>query len=405
MHDVIVVGGRCAGSPLGMLLARKGYRVLILDRDPLPSDMAMSTHLIHARGVACMARWGLREELAATSHPIGSAKSVAGPLTLAGSPPPVDKEAFAFAPRRSVLDAILFRAAEASGARIRDRHRVEELLFEDGHVVGVQGESESGSAFAEKARVVIGADGPSSRVAKAVGAEKYNTKPAIQTTAWIYWDGYLLDHFELHRGDYEAIYAYPSSHGCTLIGANWAMDRFKAIRGDVEGAYFELLRRVAPELADKVDGTRRADEKVYLGSTRNFFRRAHGPGWALVGDAFCKKDPCSAQGITDAFGDAEALAQAIDEAFGGSVELGAALAEYERTRVAWQMPFYEMTCETARFAPPSPEQRGLFQALQGNQDALNAFFGLLSEATLPQEFFSPDNIQRIMGAPPARSRR
>lgn len=399
MYDVIVVGGRCAGSPIGMLLARKGYRVLIVDRDPLPSDMPMSTHLIHARGVACMERWGLQEQLAATSHPIGGARVVAGPITLAGSAPPVDGEAFAFAPRRSVLDAILLGAADQSGAEIRDRQRVQGLLFDGDCVVGVKGQSESGNAFEERARLVIGADGPSSRVAQAVGAEEHDTKPAFQTTAWTYWDGYLLDHLELHNGNYEAMYTYPCD-GCTLIGANWAMDQFKSIRADVEGAFFQLIRRMDPELAGRVDGAKRADAKIHVGSTRNFFRQAHGPGWALVGDAFCKKDPCSAQGITDAFGDVEELAQAIEQGFEGGKNLAAALADYERARVAWQMPFYEMTCENARFAPPSREQQRLFRALLGNQEALDAFLGLVSEATLPQEFFSPENMQHIMDVPP-----
>ncbi len=56
MNDVIVVGARCAGSPISMLLARRGYRVLILDRDTFPSDMQMSTHFVHQRGIACLSR-------------------------------------------------------------------------------------------------------------------------------------------------------------------------------------------------------------------------------------------------------------------------------------------------------------------------------------------------------------
>ena len=46
MYDAIVVGARCAGSPTAMLLARRGYRVLLLDRAGFPSD-TLSTHYIH----------------------------------------------------------------------------------------------------------------------------------------------------------------------------------------------------------------------------------------------------------------------------------------------------------------------------------------------------------------------
>src|SRR5688572_27547952 len=66
--DAIVVGARCAGAPTAMLLARQGYRVLLVDRATFPSD-TVSTHVIHAPGVAALERWGLRDRLAATGCP------------------------------------------------------------------------------------------------------------------------------------------------------------------------------------------------------------------------------------------------------------------------------------------------------------------------------------------------
>ncbi|HXF60055.1 MAG TPA: FAD-dependent monooxygenase, partial [Caldilineaceae bacterium] len=64
MYDAIVVGARCAGSPTAMLLARKGYRVLLLDKAGFPSD-TLSTHYIHQPGVACLKRWGLLDKVIA----------------------------------------------------------------------------------------------------------------------------------------------------------------------------------------------------------------------------------------------------------------------------------------------------------------------------------------------------
>jgi flavin-dependent dehydrogenase len=72
VYDAIIVGARCAGSALGLLLARRGYRVLLVDRATFPSDMPMSSHFVHQRGVACLARWGLREQVIAThTHSCG----------------------------------------------------------------------------------------------------------------------------------------------------------------------------------------------------------------------------------------------------------------------------------------------------------------------------------------------
>jgi 2-polyprenyl-6-methoxyphenol hydroxylase-like FAD-dependent oxidoreductase len=319
-----------------------------------------------------------------------------GPFTLSGSAPPVDGETSAFAPRRRLLDEILVRAAVSSGADLREGCRVETLLTEDGSVAGVKGVTPNGSTFSEKARIVVGADGPSSRVAAEVQAAEYNSKPALQGTAWIYWNGVPLEAIELHLREYEAIYAFPSSDHSTLIGANWSMEKFRTARRDIETSYFGLLRRAAPELAERVVHAKRADEKTYLGSTRNFFRKACGPGWVLLGDAHYKKDPCTAQGITDALCDAEVLADVIDHALRGEGDLLPALEEYERGRVTWAAPFYELTCQMATFAPPAPEMLAIYTALQGNQEDTDAFFGLITEAVSPVEFFAPENVNRIL---------
>src|SRR6266850_1784553 len=398
MCDVIVVGARCAGSAIAMLLARKGYRVVLLDRDTFPSDMMMSTHFIHQRGVACLARWGLRDQVVSTeSAPVTRFDIDVGPFTLSGSPPSVDGEACAFAPRRIFLDEILIRAAASSGVDVREGCRVEALLMEDGRVTGVRGLIEKGrGTFLEKARIVIGADGPSSRVAAEVRAEEYNSKPALQGTAWIYWKGVPLKGLELHLREYEAIYAFPSSMGCTLVGANWSIDRFRAARGDIETRYFDVLRRAAPELAEQVANAERADDKIYLGSTRNFFRKASGPGWALLGDAHYTKDPCTAQGITDAFCDADLLAETLDQALRRERDLSEALAEYEKATVEWATPFYELTCQMATFAPPPPDMLAIYTALQGNQADIDSFIGLITEAVSPAQFFAPENVGRIL---------
>ena len=396
MYDVAIVGARCAGSAIATLLSRRGYRVFLCDRDPLPSDMPMSTHFIHPRGVACLTRWGLRDDIVATGSPaVAEFDLDLGPFTLSGSPPPVDGEAAGFAPRRLLLDDILVRAAVASGAELRDRCRVEGLLMDEGRVTGIRMKTAGGSVSSLRARIVVGADGPSSRVAAEVGAPVYNSKPALQGTAWVYWERVPLNRLELHVRAFEAIYAFPTSGG-TLIGANWCIDRFRAMRSDVETQYFDLLRHAAPALAEAANAGQRVENKIHLGSTRNFFRKAHGPGWVLLGDAHYKKDPCTAQGITDAFCDAERLAEAIDDGLSGKRPLADAVADYERAAVEWTMPFYELTCQMATFVPPPPEMLAIYAALKGNQEDTNRFLGLITEATLPGDFFAVANVDRIL---------
>ena len=91
MHDAIIVGARCAGSPLAMLLARKGYRVLLVDRASFPSDMTMSTHLVWHAGAAYLKRWGLLDQVAGSNCPPISQMCIDfGPIALTGTPPPAD---------------------------------------------------------------------------------------------------------------------------------------------------------------------------------------------------------------------------------------------------------------------------------------------------------------------------
>src|SRR5689334_18114363 len=189
MYDAIVVGARVAGAPTAMLLARKGYRVLLLDRASFPSD-TMSTHYIHQPGVAAMQRWGVLDKVTGSGcPPVTMGSFTFGPFTLAGFGPAVDGIAAAYVPRRIVLDKILVDAAVSAGAELREAFTVEELVQEHGRVSGIRGHAHNGASVTEAARVVIGADGLHSRVAAAVAAPRYNEKPALACYYYSYWSG------------------------------------------------------------------------------------------------------------------------------------------------------------------------------------------------------------------------
>src|SRR6187551_1902605 len=150
-YDVIVVGARCAGSPLAMLLARRGYRVLVVDRATFPSD-TVSTHFIHPPGVASLRRWGLLDRVTATGCPPISRYSFDfGPLTLAGAPGSADSPV-AYAPRRTVLDKILLEAAAEAGAEVREAYTVQEIRLDEGGPAEVLGRDAGGSPVRERAR-------------------------------------------------------------------------------------------------------------------------------------------------------------------------------------------------------------------------------------------------------------
>src|SRR5262245_50458926 len=128
-YDAIVIGGRCAGSPTAMLLARKGYRVLVVDRATFPSD-TISSHVLQPTAVSALSRWGLLDRLVATGcPPVHTYAYDFGPITIAGSPGPKESPV-AYVPRRTILDKLLVDAAAEAGAEIREGFTVEDILFD-----------------------------------------------------------------------------------------------------------------------------------------------------------------------------------------------------------------------------------------------------------------------------------
>jgi 2-polyprenyl-6-methoxyphenol hydroxylase-like FAD-dependent oxidoreductase len=397
LYDAIVLGARVAGSPTAMLLARKGYRVLLVDRASFPSD-TMSTHQIQLPGSAALQRWGLLEHVLATG--LDAAERVRVELDgmiLEGQFPVVDGVGAVYSPRRYLLDKLLLDAAAQAGAEVRENCMIQELVWEDGRVVGVRGQVKSSPAFTERARVVIGADGKHSLVAKAVDAPRYDEQPALTCGYYTYWAGVPMRGGEIYRFGKRMLGAWPTNDGLTMIYVAWPTAEFNAFRADVEGSYMTTID-LAPGLAARVRQGKRAERIVGSGEMPNFYCKPWGPGWALVGDAGYIKDPITGLGISDAFRDAESLAHALDDGFAGRAPLDAALKEYERQRNETSKPFYDFTLDTARMEPLRVEQVELLRALERNPAAASHFLGVLTTVVKPADFFAPQNIFRLIGA-------
>jgi 2-polyprenyl-6-methoxyphenol hydroxylase-like FAD-dependent oxidoreductase len=383
-----------------MLLARKGYQVLLTDRAHFPSDLAMSTHLIWQSGAERLRRWGLLDRIAASNcPPLLDMHLDLGPLSLDGVPTPANCSAEAYSPRRVLLDQILVEGAVAAGAELREGFAVSEVMTEGDRVVGIRGSTQGGSQVSERARIVVGADGSQSVVARAVQAQEYNTRPPLQGTYFTYWSGVPIEGIHLYPRPQEhcQVYGWRTNDELTLIGVNWPIQDFPEARADIGGRYFAGLDLCAPQVAERVRSGVRA-ERWIGGAIRNFLRQPVGNGWALVGDAGWTVDPCTAAGINNAFRDAELLAQALDDGLADHQRLPAALSDYHRRRDEAALPIYEFTCQLAPLEPPPPEMQQLFGALASNPAETNRFFGLFAQTMPVGEFFAPENLVRIIGS-------
>ena len=403
-YDAIVIGARCGGSPTAMLLARNGYRVLLVDRATFPSD-TMSTHLAHPPAVAALDRWGILEQLEATNcPPITRYSFDFGPVAVAGTPRPSNGTAKAYCPRRIVLDALLVEAAAAAGAEVREAFTVEEVLIDDGRVTGIRGHAKGGDTVTETAKVVVGADGRHSLLAKAVQPEQYNEVPPLAPAYYAYWSGLPADGFDtyIRAESGRGWAAIPTHDGLTCVVQGTPQADFATTKKDVEGTYLEGFE-LAPEFAERIKGAKRESGFMGAGDLAGYFRKPYGPGWALVGDAGYHKHPITAFGITDAFRDAEAVASALDETFSERRSFDDAMADYQRARDEEALPIYGFTCDFAKLEPPPPEMQQLIGAMQGNQEAQDGFVSVMAGTLPAPEFFGPENAGRIMaaaGAPP-----
>lgn len=388
MYDAIIAGARVAGASTALLLARRGLRVLLLDRAAFPSD-TLSTHLIQSAGVALLAKWGLLDRLKATGCPaIAGHRMDYGTTAIAGIPEP-DSDGFGefYAPRRTVLDNMLIDAAVAAGVEFREQCAVENLLYEGSTVTGVQGRYR-GTAFQERARITVGADGRRSLIAKLVSAPVYDALPSLGCCFYSYWSGMDGQGLDAYIRPGRTLVFLPTNDGLTMGAVMAPVDKFAEMQADTEGAFQRYASQVEG-LPERLEGARRVGPYFGTADQQNFYRRPYGDGWALVGDAGHHKDACTAQGIWDAFRHSELLADAIAE---GS---GDALRQYEAVRNSSTRARYEMTCQIAKQEGPPAHVLHMVAALQGNQRQTRRFLGVMAGTVEPADFFSPANMEDI----------
>ena len=235
-------------------------------------------------------------------------------------------------------------------------------------------------------------------MARAVAAPAYRARPALTCAYYSYWSGVPVE--EAIEGYFlprRVILVFPTNDGQVCVFLQWPRAEFRSVRTDVEGHVRAAVAQV-PGLAGRLLGGKRVARLAGTGDLPNFFRTPYGAGWALAGDAGYHRDPLTAQGISDAFRDAQFLSEAIDAGLAGRQPFAGALAGYGQRRDEAATAMYELTCQRAALEPPTPQMSRLVAALRGNQDDTDQFIGVIAGTVPVAEFFAPGNIQRITGA-------
>jgi flavin-dependent dehydrogenase len=350
-YDVVVVGARCAGAATAMLLARRGARVLILDRARRGSD-TLSTHALLRPGVVQLQRWGLLDDLAAAgTPPVCAAAFHYGDDVVRITLRPVLGTQALYAPRRTVLDPLLLDAAESAGAEVSTGVGVTGLRRSgSGRVVGV----ETGRGVIT-ATTTIGADGMSSLVADRVGAAAAPLATSAGACVYGYVAGHATDGFEWFYGNGMTAGLLPTDGGATLVFVCLpAASRCPSSWPEL----LRVLREAWPAGGDMThSGLPTGTLRRFRGAV-SYRRAASGPGWALVGDAGYYVDPMSSHGMSQALRDAELLTDALSAA-----DTGTALQRFEARRDALSAPITAAVDDIASFAWDERSVRAPVRAL------------------------------------------
>jgi len=376
-YDLIVVGARVAGAPVAMLAARLGLKVLLVDRKTFPSD-TLSTNYIHQPGCVRLARWGVLDRVIASGCPaIPETRLQVYDLVIEGGVSGYLGQIDAYAPRRHILDKILVDAAREAGAEVREGCSVAGLVEEEGRVVGVDLHDADRSVRREWAKLVVGADGMRSTVARLAGAQITIEDPRLTCAYYTFWEG-LDAKYELYEGDGAWVGAVPT-HGAVLVATYFPQAQFDRIRGHAMTAHLAAAEATAPSLFARMRSARQVDRLWGTGDQQNFFRAAAGPGWALVGDAGHHKDSITARGITDAFVQAELLVARIEGHLSDLDELDAALARFADDRDLLMMPGYRATLAVARLDVEAQQQRlALLRAVAADPRWTRPYFDVVA---------------------------
>jgi flavin-dependent dehydrogenase len=359
-YDALVVGARCAGAAAAMLMARKGLRVLAIDRAGYGTD-TISTHALMRGGVLQLHRWGVLQHLQEMGTPAVRETTFhyADEKVTVAIRPANGVEAL-YAPRRTLLDRTVVDAARNSGAVVRHGWSLVGLTNNsEGRVCGAKVQDSAGNELAIAADLVVGADGIGSSVARLAGAQTVREGRHAAAVVFGYFRGIDLNgsHWWFRPGVSAGAIPTNQDRHCIFAAIPPKRLRDGEWRADRMAAFRRMLHEADPALAASIAGSEPDEPLCVFAGRKGFLRQAFGPGWALVGDAGYFKDPLTAHGITDALRDAELLAHAA------ATGTEAGFADYALTRDALSIPLFEASDAIAALDWDLDQIKALHQTL------------------------------------------
>ena len=386
-YDVAVVGASIGGCTTAKLFAERGLRVALLERKPDPDAYkTVCTHFIQASATPVIERLGLAgplEEQGAIRNSGDMWTPYGGWIRTSPDDP------YGYSITRRVLDPLL-RSAAARTPGVD--------LLTGCTVTGLTGDGvELRDGERITARLVVGADGRASLVARQAGL-RGRVKPHGRFFYWAYYRGVepRTDRSRFWFMEPDCAYTFPNEDGLTLVAVAPHRDRLPEFRADAEGAYARMIASL-PD-APRLESATRESRLLGKLDLPNVIRPAARPGVALVGDAAQASDPVWGVGCGWALQSAEWLVDQTADALVGGSDLDAALARYRRLHFRRLAAHHLTTSDLATGRPATPIERLFSRAAARDEHVVREFAKVGSRRASPFIVFRPRTLARVVRA-------
>jgi flavin-dependent dehydrogenase len=352
-YDVIIIGARVAGSILASVLGERGYRVLVLDRSKFPSD-TISTHFFRAPALRAFNKIGILKEVESAAPQLRVNFNVIDGIRF---PEPVNQPEdypYYMCVRRIVIDDILVGCMKQKpSVELREVTTVTGLVWNNDTVTGVKWKKD-GQTGTDYAKVIVGADGVNSFLAKEVKAAVEHQEPVNRAMYYAYYRKISKEEgpaAEFHYKGNTLVYCFPCDSELTLVAASIPVEQFPLFKKNLDEEFNSTINSMVV-LAPKFREAEREGPIKGSGNIPGWLRIPYGKGWALTGDAGMIMDPWSGQGIDQASTHSLFLAESLDEYLSGSKEWANALNTYHQKRNEYSLKTYQRTCRYSKDLRP-----------------------------------------------------
>ena len=355
--DVVVVGGGPGGSTLATLVAMRGHRVVLLEKEKFPrfqigeSLLPSTVHgVCGLTGVADkLAKAGFTKKRGGTFR--WGANPEAWTFAFSVSPKMIGETSHAYQVERSKFDQILLDHARHTGVDVREQHAVTDVIDDEDRARGVSYTDADGNEGTIRATYVVDASGNNSRICQRAGATRKYSEFFRSLALFGYFEGGTRlpepnsGNIFCAAFDSGWFWYIPLSPTLTSVGAVVRRELASKIQGDPEQALTALIAE-CPPISDYLRHARRVTQgqygqirvrKDYSYANTKFWR----PGMALVGDAACFVDPVFSSGVHLATYGALLAARSINSVLDHAVDEDTAFREFEERYRREYGAFYE----------------------------------------------------------------